>query len=70
MLRKVMNEMMREAAQEIGFEHSGENVDQVLANIESKYDIVVIQDGPVTWQIMDIIVDEIAIWQKDTKQYL
>lgn len=68
-MKQVIEEMMRNAAEEIGLEHRQENIEQILKSILNKYDIELDMNGPATWQIMSIVAEEISEWQKQTKEF-
>jgi hypothetical protein len=67
MLKQVISEMVKNAADEIGFEYCEGCVEQVLADMEHGYGITVDMEGPITWQLMSTLTDVIATWQKDTR---
>lgn len=68
MLRQVVEEMMRNAAEQIGYEHNEGNIGQLLKQIQEGYDIQVNFDGPITWQILNLITNEVKQWQTVTKE--
>lgn len=64
---EVLEEMVNEAAKEIGFEVSEANVEMVILNIYSNYEITLDETAPITWRIMQIITHEVQEWQEETQ---
>lgn len=67
LLMKVINEMMYYAALEIGFEHSDENVEQVIMDLEYNYGIKFDANAPVTYELMRVVCNAIEDWKVNTK---
>ncbi|PED63953.1 hypothetical protein [Priestia megaterium] len=65
---KMIEEMVIEAAKEIEFELTDRNVEEVFEMLDLNYNIEINEDAPVTWQLMNVVVETISSWQKHKQE--
>lgn len=67
-IRKILDEMVRQAALEIGFTFDEGCTESVETMLWVNHDIELNDDTPITYQIMNIISEEVAKWKERTKE--
>lgn len=67
MISKVLEEMVKNAAEEIGFEYDEGMTDLVKQYLELKHGIDLNEVNQITWQVMNIITEEVREWQTQTE---
>ena len=63
-VRKILNEMVKEAAKEIGWEFNEKCVEDIEEMLLINYDIELNNKSSITWQIFQMIAVEVEEWQK------
>ena len=66
----ILKEMLQEAAQEIGYEYDDEVHDLMVMQINNSYgvDINRMKVSPASWQIMNLLSNEVKEWQEETSR--
>lgn len=66
----ILKEMLQEAAQEIGYEYDDGVHDLMVMQINNSYgvDINRMKVSPASWQIMNLLSNEVKEWQEETSR--
>lgn len=66
-ITQIIEQMVEIAGEEKGIEYDVLHTDEVLHMLGTNYGILINDDAPINWQLMNVIADTVREWQNNIK---